>query len=73
MAEAGLKPVSVSSNGTSGLRNPPVQSAAESGAVGASQTIRDDDLQAIINAWPTLSEPAKAQILKIAKPRISGE
>jgi hypothetical protein len=39
------------------------QSGAESGAVGALVCLNDSRLVAVIDAWPTLPEPAKASIL----------
>ena len=45
--------------------------AAESGAVGAHFAPIDADLRAIIDAWPTLSESTKAEILLIVTHSIS--
>jgi len=50
---------------TSGKPHSPVESSAESGAVGAHLVPIDADLRAIIDAWPTLSESTKAEIRAI--------
>jgi hypothetical protein len=36
---------------------------AESGALGAQETLNDPDLAAVVDAWPTLPQPIKAGIL----------
>ena len=48
------------------------QSGAESGAVGAQTPAIDADLQAVIDAWPTLADDVKARILAMVK-SIDGE
>jgi len=41
------------------------EGGAESGAVGAAEAPVDAELRAVVKAWPTLSEAARARILAI--------
>jgi hypothetical protein len=59
----GFEPISNSS----GNQGDSDESGAESGARGAQIKLKDPDLGAIIDAWPTLPEPIKAGILAMVR------
>jgi len=62
--------------GDEGLEPPPKSTAntgfsetggAESGAVGARMGLSDPDLAAVVNAWPTLPEATRRQVVAMVQ------
>ncbi len=47
------------------------ESGAECGALGAENVLIDQELQAIIDAWPSLSDDVKASILAMARRQVT--
>lgn len=67
LGDTGLEPVDVNTCKQKNLRNSPIESAAESGAVESQKHEIDPDLAKIIVAWPGLPEAAKKYILAIIR------
>ena len=59
--------------GDNGLRDPVDGSGTFSGTVGDDSGPIDADLRVVIDAWPTLPEATRRQILALAKGRPPGE
>jgi hypothetical protein len=67
MTPRGLEPENVTDCNSSRLQNQPETGGAESGALFPDSMKSGDDLQRIIDAWPTLAEPVKAGILAMVE------
>ena len=67
LAEAGLEPGDVSVASARNLRKSPSPSGAECGALGAQLAEIPHDLQVVVDAWPTLPEAVRANVVAIVE------
>ena len=67
VAGTGLELDSVSRCEDKGLEKSTRAGGAKSGALGAHSDLIDPDLQAVIDAWPTLPEKIRAEVMAVVR------